>query len=194
MRTKLAKGVPMSHIPISENEGIKDLLHKIKGGEENAIKQLLEKYAPLIEAKVAEYKGILEEDDIRQLCAIGLFEAAQSYSEEKAGGKVTFGLYAKLCVRNRLISEARKVDVASEPVEEDITTDGSSMEEDIIRRRDLIETLERAREKLTPFEDKVLRLYLSTGSYNDVAKALSKPRKSVDNALSRIRNKFRNLL
>ncbi|MBR6514558.1 MAG: sigma-70 family RNA polymerase sigma factor [Clostridia bacterium] len=172
----------------------KELLQKIKGGEENAMNRLLCAYSPMIEARVAEYSGILEEDDIRQLCAIGLFEAAQSYSEERSRGKVTFGLYAKLCVRNRLISEARKIAPAAEPVEEDITTDGSSMEEDIIRRSDLAETLDKARRRLTPYEDRVLRLYLSTGSYNEVARLLSVSRKSVDNALSRIRAKFRDLL
>lgn len=173
---------------------ISELLAKIKNGEESAIEQLLSEYTPLTEAKTAEYKGILEEDDIRQLCAIGLFEAAQSFSEEKAKGKVTFGLYAKLCVRNRILSEVRKLGPAFEQVEEDVTTDGSSMEEDVIRKQDLSDSLSKARKKLTPYEDKVLRLYLKTGSYDEVAAELGKTRKSVDNAMSRIRSKFRNLL
>ncbi len=182
----------MSHMV--ENEGTKDLLTKIKNGEENAMEQLLCLYSPLIEAKIAEYSNILEEDDIRQLCAIGLFEAAQSFSEERAQGKVTFGLYAKMCIRNRLISEIRRLSPASEPVEEDITSDGSSMEEDIIRRQELNDALNTARKKLTAFEDQVLRLYLRSNSYSDVAQRLGKTRKSVDNALSRIRAKFRDLL
>ncbi len=176
------------------NNEISELLAKIKNGEENAIEQLLAEYAPLTEAKVAEYKGILEEDDIRQLCAIGLFEAAQSFSEDRAKGKVTFGLYAKLCVRNRILSEVRKLGPEVEPVEEDITTDGSSVEEDVIRRQDLCDSLSKARKKLTPYEDTVLRLYLKTGSYDEVALSLGKTRKSVDNAMSRIRSKFRNSL
>lgn len=178
----------------ADEKGIIELLRSIRTGEENAMKQLLSLYSPLIDAKVAEYATLLEEDDIRQLCAIGLFEAAQSYSEERAGGKVTFGLYAKLCVRNRLVSEVRKYRPASDPVEEDITSDGSSMEEDFVRREDLSAMLNMARKKLTPFEDQVLRLYLGGNNYNDVAKMLGKTRKSVDNALSRIRAKFRNLL
>ncbi len=182
----------MSHK--AEYKGISELLEQIRSGEENAIEQLLCEYSPLIEAKIAEYCNILEEDDIRQLCAIGLFEAAQSFSEEKARGKVTFGLYAKLCVRNRILSEVRKLGPAIEQVEEDVATDGSSLEEDVIRRQDLASALTKARKKLTPYEDKVLRLYLKTGSYDSVARALGKTRKSVDNAMSRIRSKFRNLL
>ena len=179
---------------VVENEGIKDLLAKIKNGEESAMESLLSEYAPLIEAQIAEYSNILEEDDIRQLSAIGLFEAAQSFSEERSKGKVTFGLYAKLCIRNRLVSEIRKLAPAAEPVEEDVTSDGSSMEEDIIRRQELTDALNKARKKLTVFEDKVLRLYLKSNSYNDVAQQLDTTRKSVDNALSRIRAKFRDLL
>lgn len=176
------------------NKGISELLEKIRSGEENAIEQLLREYAPLIEAKTMEYQEILEEDDIRQLCAIGLFEAAQSYSEERANGKVTFGLYAKLCVRNRILSEVRRLGPAAEQVKEDTATDGSSLEEEVIRRYDLASALAKARKKLTPYEDKVLRLYLRTGSYDEVADSLGKTRKSVDNAMSRIRGKFRNLL
>ncbi|MBQ4601500.1 MAG: sigma-70 family RNA polymerase sigma factor [Clostridia bacterium] len=182
----------MSHK--ATNKGISELLKRIRSGEENAMEQLLCEYAPLIEAKTAEYGSILEEDDIRQLCAIGLFEAAQSYSEERARGKVTFGLYAKLCVRNRILSEVRKLGPAVEQVEEDTATDGSSMEEEIIRRQELASSLANARKRLTPYEDKVLRLYLKTGSYDSVARALGRTRKSVDNAMSRIRSKFRNLL
>ncbi|MBQ4561143.1 MAG: sigma-70 family RNA polymerase sigma factor [Clostridia bacterium] len=176
------------------NKGIKDLLDRARRGEENAMEQLLVEFSPLIEAKVSEYINILEEDDIRQLCAIGLFEAAQSYSEEKANGKVTFGLYAKLCIRNRLISEVRRLSPITEAMDEDIPADGVSMEEEIVRRQDLADALDKARKKLTPFEDRVLRLYLTLNSYNEVAALLGKSRKSVDNALSRIRAKFRDLL
>ncbi len=182
----------MSHN--AANKGIGELLERIRSGEEKAMEQLLCEYSPLIEAKIAEYREILEEDDIRQLSAIGLFEAAQSFSEEKARGKVTFGLYAKLCIRNRILSEVRKLGPAVEQVEEDRTTDGSSMEEEVIRKYDLAASLAKARKKLTAYEDEVLRLYLRTGSYDEVAKATGKTRKSVDNAMSRIRNKFRNLL
>lgn len=178
----------------ADNKGISELLCKIKNGEEGGMEQLLCQYAPLIEAKVAKYSNALEADDIRQLCAIGLFEAAQSFSEEKGNDKVTFGLYAKLCIRNRIISEIRKSGPAEKTVEKDVFTDISTMEEDVIRRQDLYAALDKARKRLTDFEDKVLRLYLQTGSYDEVAAILGRSRKSVDNAMSRIRSKFRNLL
>ncbi len=182
----------MSHK--TTNKGINELLEKIRNGEENAMEQLLREYAPLTEAKVSQFSNVIEADDIRQMCAIGLFEAAQSFSEERAQGKVTFGLYAKLCIRNRILSEMRKSGPLEKHIEKDIFTDGSTMEEDVIRRYDLTNALSKARKKLTPYEDKVLRLYIKTGSYDEVASVLGKTRKSVDNAMSRIRSKFRNLL
>ncbi len=175
-------------------KAITELLEKVKNGEENAMRQLIVFYTPMIEARVRECSTLLEDDDIRQLCAIGLFEAAQSFDQDKSDGKVTFGLYAKLCIRNRLISELRKHKPTVELSDKDITSDGVSVEEDFIRREDLSSRLDMARKKLTPFEDQVLRLYLGGNNYNDVAKMLGKSRKSVDNALSRIRAKFRNLL
>ncbi|MBR4880827.1 MAG: sigma-70 family RNA polymerase sigma factor [Clostridia bacterium] len=173
---------------------IYELVEKIKNGEENAMVHLLRRYEPLIGGKVSEFVNSLEADDIRQMCAIGLFEAAQSFSEERAGGKVTFGLYAKLCIRNRILSEIRKSAPLEKHIEKDIFTDVSIMEDDVINRYALESALTEARKKLTPYEDKVLRLYLKTGSYDEVAAALGKTRKSVDNAMSRIRSKFRNLL
>ena len=179
--------------PITDNSEVYELIQGIRMGEEDAMERLLATYDPLISAKVSKYSYILDEDEIRQLCAIGLFEAAQSYSAEKARGEVTFGLYAKMCIRNRIISEIRRLGPTDKQVEMDVFTDTGSMEEDVINRQDLYMQVNRARKKLTAFEDKVLRLYLRLGSYDEVARVLCKSRKSVDNALSRIRSKFRDV-
>lgn len=45
------------------------------------------------------------EEDLRQCAALALFKAAQTYDE---GKEVSFGLYAKICVNNALISTLRK--------------------------------------------------------------------------------------
>ena len=44
--------------------------------------------------------------------------------------------------------------------------------------------------RLSPLEQKVLRLYLSGMTYSDISKKLSVSLKSVDNALQRIRKKL----
>lgn len=169
------------------------LLDKIKDGDEDALRELFRIYAPLIEAKVSEYSSLVEEDDIRQIASIGLFEAAQSYSPKKSED-ITFGLYAKICIRNRVITETRRIHPAHEPMD-DNTPDGiPSPEEEIIRREEMQNAFSCAKRKLTPYEDSVLRLYLGGNSYGAIAQKLNKTVKSVDNAMSRIRNKFRSSL
>lgn len=47
---------------------------------------------------------------------------------------------------------------------------------------------------LTEFEKSVFVLYLGNMSYTDMAVTLSKPKKSIDNAIHRIKAKLRKLL
>ncbi len=176
------------------DEIVAALLCEIRAGKEEAIGKLLEIYKPLIESKAAEFSDVLEPDDIRQLCAIGIFEAAQSYSTSRAKDKVTFGLYAKVCVRNRLLSEMRKLAPAVETTQEEPPGEDVSPEEEFIRREEVSSALEAAYSRLTEYENLVLQLYLAGKSYAEVAKILNRPLKSVDNAMSRIRSKLRNLL
>ena len=45
-------------------------------------------------------------------------------------------------------------------------------------------------ELLSPFEKEVLRKYLSGITYQEIAKQLNKPVKSIDNALQRLKKKI----
>ena len=49
-------------------------------------------------------------------------------------------------------------------------------------------------DSLTDFECSVFHLYLEDLSYEDISRALSRPKKSVDNAIVRIKAKLRKLL
>lgn len=171
-----------------------ELIKNVKAGEEDSMKRLLELYKPLVDAKVAEHSQTLEEDDIRQLCAIGLFDAAQSYDPERAKDRVTFGLYAKICVRNRLASELRKVRPASDPMEDSLFASDGTLESDFIRKEEISSLIESVYSRLTEYEKLVLQLYLAGKSYAEVSRILERPLKSVDNAMSRVRSKFRELL
>ena len=179
---------------LSEEQAVLDMIRRLKAGEEDSMGQLLQAYKPLVDANVAGYSYALEPDDIRQLCAIGIFEAAQSYDPDRSGDRITFGLYAKICVQNRLRSELRKLRPAVSSIDEDIPVDGISLEEEFILRDELAGMIESVYRQLTEYENLVLRLYLAGKSYSDVARILCRTVKSVDNAMSRIRSKFRNKL
>ena len=50
--------------------------------------------------------------------------------------------------------------------------------------------LEKIRQKLSPFENQVLELYLEGLDYHQIARQIEESPKSIDNALQRIRNKI----
>lgn len=171
------------------------ILERVRQGDHNFFDELYQRYKPLIIGKIAEFSDRLEEDEIAQLSGIALYDAAMSYDPDKVDNKVTFGLYADICIRNKLISELRRVKTV-EALDGDIppsenTVADSSPEEYVLRKEDVLSRLRRAKSMLTPFENTVFLLYLSGDSYTEIASKLGKSRKSIDNALTRIRIKFK---
>ncbi|MBR5515040.1 MAG: sigma-70 family RNA polymerase sigma factor [Clostridia bacterium] len=175
-------------------ENILALIEKIRQGEQKEFDILFRTYKPLITAKVNEFSQSLEADEVEQISAIALYDAAMSYNPDKVDNKVTFGLYADICIRNRLISELRRnrtnevLRCEIMPLEEGAL---NSPEEDFLRKEETMLLLKRARELLTPYENSVFCHYLNGKSYDEIAQTLGKNKKSVDNALRRIRDKIR---
>lgn len=64
-----------------------------------------------------------------------------------------------------------------------------SPEEALMEQEGESRLLKKLNERLTAFEKKVVVEYISGKSYQEIAKALSKTEKSIDNALQRIRKK-----
>ena len=98
---------------------ILDLIEKVRDGDEIAFATLSETYANLIDGAVkrfapsfgidAESDGdIYGSDDLRQIAVVALYKAALTYDPENEGKNVSFGLFAKICVRNAMISALRK--------------------------------------------------------------------------------------
>ena len=180
----------------SDNGNLHNLLDLIKQGSKGEFDKLYQMYKPLINSKVSEFSTSLEAEDIEQISSIALYEAAMSYNPEKVDNKVTFGLYADICIRNRLISELRrakrtikKEDIS--PLDKESDEGTSSPEEFFLRKEDNLERIKRAKALLTPYESNVFFAYLSGKSYDEIARSLGKSKKSVDNALRRIRDKFK---
>ena len=93
-------------------------LHKqielIQSGDESAFEAIREQYAALLLSTVSKMMPGLpdaEFEDLMQEATLALYHAALRFKPDQE--KVTFGLYAKICVRNRLISAIRKLRRAS---------------------------------------------------------------------------------
>ena len=183
------------------NSDIETLLENVKNGEPLSFDEIYKLYTPLIESTVLSYSRnrsvtIPEADDIRQEASIALYNAVIAYDPTK---NVTFGAYAKVCIRNRITSYIRcfqenelpEVSLGETDLDE---TDPETPEQIVISKESLCNLNRRIDGTLTDFERSVFALYVGDMSYTDMAKALSKPKKSIDNAIHRIKAKLRKLL
>ena len=90
---------------------LKKLLLLVREGSSEAYRTLRLRYRPLIEASVLRYTAsemsLKEKDDMREEAERIFLNAVSTYDLEQDA--VDFGLYAKICLRNGLISEMRSV-------------------------------------------------------------------------------------
>ena len=183
------------------DNGINNLLNDVKNGKPLSFDAVYSLYLPLIQSatlKLMKAYGIgdSEEDDIAQEAALALYKAALAFDTAKG---ISFGHYAKICIQNRIISYIRsnksRGEAGDAPYEFYCDTPaGSTPEELIISAEALTELNNKISATLTEFEAAVFRLYLEDLSYEDISHAIGKPKKSVDNAISRIKAKLRKLL
>ena len=160
---------------------------------------LLERYKPLVRAQAASYylPGA-DAEDLVQEGMIGLFRAIQDFDPAKGA----FGSFAKLCVQRQVISAVKastrqKHQLLNEFVSFDARTDGQHALRDVLPGPQLILLKQRLDEvhqametTLSELELEVLLRHISGESYQQIAMALDRPEKSVDNALQRIKNKL----
>ncbi len=178
-----------------------ELLALIKRARNNhaAFAEIMEIYHPLIEGLTEKYRESfhacgIEREDIKQEAAIALFSAVRTYNLEETE-RVTFGLYAKICIKNRFISLLRNKTDAEIPFDDSIAefvgAEASSDPELSVIGRDSYEKLLSAVDNaLSAFETDVFKMFLTDKSYAEIAKALGRDEKAVDNAMCRIRAKL----
>ena len=173
------------------------LIAAVRSGDEKAFSLLLEQYAPLLSSLVSIYSvGGVSPEEMMQEARFALYRATLSYRE----GGVTFGLFAKICVRNALIALGRRVRRAELPrlfselssVQEQLGADvGEDALDALIHREALEELYGLAVRVLSPYEARVFRLYAGGSLIEEIAAGLSREVKSVRNALDRALAKLR---
>lgn len=181
---------------------VRELIINFRAGDQNAFSELLDTYAPLIESSVSKYIGMCETsidaDDLRQEAAVVFYNSVMTYELDQ--NEVEFGLYAKVCITNALISQLRarkrrETEQLSDTLRDDFFVNDS---EDPLRKILEQESVKKLyaviRENLSDFEYRVWRLYMSGRSARDIAQAVDKDEKSVSNAIYRIRSKLRRVL
>ena len=182
-------GVTMKFLKEAELSAVIDM---IKCGIEpdSAYAELAVRYMPMMRGRVLSMFSDADEiAEAMQEAHIALHNAALTYDADKCSG-VTFGLYAGVCVCNRLKSylrrlksESAKLDKFSEAEESRADCDVESF----IATRDACQRVMSVAEGvLSEYEYCVFRLQFEGYTTRDIALKLGKTPKSVDNAKSRI--------
>lgn len=172
-------------------------------GNSNAELELFNKYRSLINKCSRGYFLIGGDiEDLVQEGMIGLYKAIKNYSADKAA---TFSTFASLCIRRQIQSAVRNASAkknkalsSAVPImDEDsddtgvyLIADGESPDSILIHKQTSQAIFEELKKLLSPLEYDVLKYYLSGLSYQQIASKTKQTKKSIDNALSRIKKKL----
>lgn len=182
-----------SYINLSDEE----LVRLIRKSDETAFKILYEKYLPKIRTMTYSFQGLgYDVEDLVQEATIGFFTAINVYNFKGSA----FSTFCYTCMRRMLISLVRKAGRKKAlPNSSIIYTDETFFdfvsttdpESDYIAREDFERLKDRINSELSPFERDVLYYYLLDFDYSGISDILKISKKSVDNAIQRIRQKLR---
>ncbi|MBQ1312729.1 MAG: RNA polymerase sporulation sigma factor SigH [Blautia sp.] len=179
-----------------------ELIRRLRNGDSGVWDYLLEKYKDMVRRRSrAMFLTGGDTDDLIQEGMIGLFKAIRDFREDR---DASFRTFANVCVDRQLKTAVKNsqrkkhmplnsyISLDNENEEEPSPVVQSVSPEDMLIEREQQENLMRTiQESLSKLENKVLSLYLSGDSYQEIADKIGKPLKSVDNTMSRLRRKIR---
>lgn len=181
---------------MSERSEIVELIGKIKENTDQfALEKLIELYKASLQKTADYYKknpAFLNytENEIYQEIIIAFERAAQTYRAETG---YTFYTYAMRCIRNRMISNIRKI--KKEEKRKQTNRPGSVAVSPVERDSEILSAAEIqgviSDSGLSMREATVFKLFIAGKSYKEIAKLLGCNFKSVDNAIMRARSKIR---
>lgn len=182
-----------------------ELIKKAQQGDMQVLDYIINKYKPLVVSLSRKYFLIGgSTEDLIQEGNIGLFKAIMSYNDNKND---SFYSFSKLCIernlqtaiskanntKNKVLNEFESFDADNEETFGSTAKDlNPSPEEHLISSEILQELKENIRTKLSTLEKQVLYHFIKGESYYEISENLQVSRKSVDNALKRIRTKLSN--
>ncbi len=172
-------------------ERVLQLVSATREGDLAAFSTLLTIYRPLILSQVAAFSASAEEEDLEQDASLALYRAALSY---RATGAVTFGAFAKVCIRHALISARRRArpEAVDLPLpEEPVAAELTEPAELLIQREEVTDLYRAACECLSAYEIRVFLMYIRGYTPKQIAPCLGKTEKSVSNAIARMLAKLR---
>ena len=187
-----------------------ELIERIRMGDSDAEDVLYIRYKQVVRSKARTYFLVgADREDIIQEGMIGLYKAVCDY---EFGKQASFRAFAELCITRQIItaikSATRKKHIPlntyvslSRPVYEDgdgertlidvlETTRISDPEEALIGRESYEAVARDIENALSKLEREALSLYLQGLSYQQIAAAMGRSTKCVDNSIQRVKKKL----
>ncbi len=192
-----------------------ELIYLIHQGDEEALKELIQKYRKILLLYVNQFRSILkkefDEDELMQISTIALYSAVMTFNEEM---NCKFTTYLKVIVIRELqllvrslYSLCRKANVEAlslhQYVNENenryiIDTLRSEKTEyetvDFLHRKEFLLQMEEAIKKCKVFEQRVFSLWRIGMTYEEIARELNCTKKEVDNSVQRFKKKLRSMI
>ena len=185
-----------------------DIVSLSQSGDGQALAFLLDKYKNFVRSKARSYFLIgADHEDIVQEGMIGLYKAIRDFKSQKL---TSFRAFAELCVKRQIITAIKTAtrqkhlplnsyvslnkplyDEESDRTLLDVIEGRVTNPEDLyISQEDLNSIQNQIGELLSDLEQQVLASFLDGKSYQEIAAALGRHVKSIDNALQRVKRKL----
>ncbi|MBE5921070.1 MAG: sigma-70 family RNA polymerase sigma factor [Pseudobutyrivibrio ruminis] len=182
-----------------------ELVKMYQDGDQAVLNFICEKYKPLVLKNSKKYFLVGgENEDLIQEGMIGLFSAIGDYD---ITSEVTFFHFAQMCIDRQMIkaieaSNRKKhsplnayvslYDEEGEELDEPayLADDPAEL---VIEAQENLDLIDRLKQALSPMEKQVFDLYMQDLDYKEIAAKLGKPEKSIDNTLTRIKAKAKNI-
>lgn len=191
-----------------------ELIEHVRDGSSRAEEVLIKRYKNFVLAKSRSYFLVgADREDIVQEGMIGLYKAVRDYKIERLA---SFRAFAELCITRQIITAIKAAtrqkhqplnsyvslnkpiyDEESDRTLLDVLNKGSqnANPENRFLSQETYHLIEgELYEMLSELEFNVLREYLKGKSYKEIAEALDRHVKSVDNALQRVKRKLEDFL
>ncbi len=186
-----------------------ELVKKIQNGDETAQYELFERYKDYVKKICRGYFIVgAEFEDTIQEGMIGLYRAIKHFDTTQH--ETSFKTFAIVCIKHQIITAIKKALAnKNKPLSQAVSfqsfdKNNESMEylplelvldvtpaEHAIDKENFQALKKQISDCLSGFEIKVLTYYLQGYSYKEIATQLEIPKKSIDNALLRIKSKLR---
>lgn len=198
-----------------ETETDEDLVELINAGDSEAMDFLMNKYKNLVRGRARTLFLVgADKEDLIQEGMIGLYKAIRDYNASK---NASFRNFAELCISRQMYSAIKGSNTQkNQPLNNYISIDSMEVSEDrenpmeqmlginfeknknpeqLVLDKEAASVLEYTLVgHLSELEKQVLHFYMKDMNYSQIAAALGKEPKAVDNALQRIKKKLTQVL